>query len=126
MDDILENSESIKEKICLTIDELKYLNKSGIVRIDSLTDEESQLVNEYQYQEIQSVEQQKKYLERLSQKKLQIMIEVLFNAAGFKLDEEKLSKDIQNEILNDEVLPDEEIEKSLERLKYSDNYYEEL
>lgn len=118
-------SENIKKPTYLTVEELKVTNRKGLTKYSDLTEEELLTINGYNYTESQGLDFQEKFVNRFNQYKLQIMLEALFKDRGFYLDEKKLENDVVNELMHQEVEQmDDDILRSLDDLKRSDNYYE--
>ena len=126
LSDILKiQSENINKPTYLTIEELKEINRKGLTKYSDLTEEELLTINGYNYTESQGLDFQEKFVNRFNQYKLQIMLEALFKDRGFYLDEKKLENDIVNELMHQEVdQMDDDILRSLDDLKRSENYYE--
>lgn len=129
--------DQFNEKKYLTVDELKQLNKKGLVFRDTLTNDEKEHLELYKYHLATNQAQDQEIEKIFKEKKLEIMITALFNQS-FTLNEDLLKDDIKSVIKGGKYDPnlkqisidDKSTEKqnvsarrSYERLQKDSNYY---
>lgn len=109
--------DDLHDKMFLTIEELEFLDKKGLVLRDSLTENEFDSLMFYYEREKEEKEITSRIKEMFPQKKLEIMITALFNEK-FKLDEDLLLSDISNSCWSVTYpIPEPEMFRSMDRLK---------
>lgn len=127
--------DKITRKEYLTVDELLYLDKKGLVLKSDLNNEETEDLRQYYIMAQQSEREDKEIEEIFHKKKIEIMITALFNE-HFILDEKTLHNDIslyvrggENSIvyteyglMNEDKIPDQSVTRANLRLQDINNY----
>lgn len=131
--------DKITRKEYLTVEELLYLDKKGLVLKSDLTNEETKYLKLHEQMKQQSKNEEKEIQELFYRKKIEIMITALFNEY-YTLNEEDLYNDIslyvhgggnsivytENGTTNNEHIPDQEVSRANSRLQDINNYFSEI
>lgn len=127
--------DKLTSKQYLTVDELIVLGLEGMIPRSSLSDVDKDRLKWFHDQEILEEEEIKRTEQLLYLKKIEIMLSAIFNEE-YKLDEEKLRRDILNVIRGGEYSPlitnngfiedqnpEQAVRRSYKNLQSCKNYY---